>query len=206
LRMGRIDLPGGSPVATLEKFEILTDGMARTVLNGQPTPLWSVTVNHTPIGEVQTNDLVGTVSDERRALLAQETRAAPATKEAVKTQFLLAGSLTLDTLLMDADAAAAEAARVLALHDAPQDVFEVPVPMARAAELITSGLWLGSELGLDLDPFDLKGGKSFIVIGILIQRRAKQIVFRLWGESTVDTVERIGGPTTIEGVFTAAGH
>lgn len=183
LRMGRLDAPKGQPMATLHKWQIITDGMRRTVLQEVPAPLWSVTINHTPIGQTQDTDLVGTVSAERRAFLRTKYRSATSAEDAVKTQFRLAGSLTIDTLLMDAAPAELEAQRKRQLHDGPQDVYEIPVPMDEAAKLIQRGVWLGRELAVDVDRFSLEGGKSFVVIGINIQRRAQQVVFRLWGEA-----------------------
>lgn len=189
-RMGRLDLPQGTPVATLEEYEIDATGIQRSVIQEIPKPLWSVTINHTPIGEVQTTDLAGDIPSDRRAFLANKTRSATYQDSTIKNQFLLADSLTIDTLLMDELAAQNESFRKFNLHKNSHDLFTVPVPQSRATELLKNGLWLGGELGINLSRFDLLGGKSFIVLGLDFQRRAKDIVFSLW-RNNVEPTTRI---------------
>lgn len=199
LRIGRLDPPTGAPVATLQKHEEL-DGVERTTLRDQPAPLWSVTIRHTPIWTTQTTDLAGAVDPARRAFLAEPYRAATASEATIRIKHRMAGSAEIETYLTSATDAEAEAQRQLAIHGSQHDVFAAPVPIDRLAELMDqNGLFLGKELGLDLDRFGLSGGKSFVLLGIRYERRAKRASLVLWGGDQVVL------PTVVRGIISAIG-
>jgi hypothetical protein len=208
LRMGRLEQPTSQPIDVLHTYDI-EEPIERTTLQNEPTPVWSVTIDHTKIYTVQTTGLVGSVTPDRLAFLSKEYRSVTVTKPAVQTQFKLAESLTVESLFTDQTSASTEAGRVLALHAQPYDVLSVPVDIERFTELANAGLWLGKELGVDLPRFGLAGGFSFIVRGISYQRKSKSIVLTLWGgdvpaAAVAVVVEAIGQADGVSNAYSAA--
>jgi len=176
LRMGRLAAPSGTAVTTLEDFHILN--IERRVLRDVSIPIWSATVNHTRLGVAQPNDLAGAVTAATRAYLASEYRAEVATDAAIKTQFLLAPDMTVDTLLTSASDAATEAARLLALFKVRRDALDVTV---RSDVVASNALKLMDVITVKSARFGLSAGKDFRVLGIRTELSKSRAVLTVWG-------------------------
>lgn len=176
LRMGRLSAPGVAPAATLRAYDCL-EGLERRPARDNGLPVWSVTVNHTRNWTVQNSGLAGSAA-ARRGFVEQERRAANAADASVRTQWLHAGTLAVDTLLTSAADAAAEAARLLALQKSLRGVFDVPVPLA---VLAGSSLRMMDTVTLQLPRFGMDGGRNFRLIGIALNLANGTATLSLWG-------------------------
>lgn len=178
LRMGVLTVPSGSPVLSIGPYSVLA-GLTRRTPKDNGVPIWSATAQHSRIWTVQGSDLAGAVTAARRAFLAQPTRAAaPAVDVSVKLQFMTAGEMTLDTLLVDEAAAATEAARQLALHKVRRDIFDVPIPIDLYAAHPVKFM---DVVSLTYPRFGLNSGKLFRVIGRSVELKRNRAVLTLWG-------------------------
>lgn len=177
-RLGRLEAPG-APVATID----LADAREITPFvsgdQGRGIPAWRVVVkyarNWTPMGR---SELVEgpCASQERRAWLAAETRDAKAEDPAVKAVHPLAPEIPFSSLLLDAGAAQAEAARRLALYGTGRSFLRVPVPPEVAAERE-----LGETVVLEAPRFGCADGKPVVVMGIVEDYGAAAGQLILWG-------------------------
>ncbi len=177
LRMGQITTPSGTPVMTLYDYDTL-EGFERRPPRDNGIPVWRMVLGHTRIWATQPSDLAGAVTTAARAYLAEPVRKAAAEDTAIKTQWLLAGTVEDDTLLTVAADAATEAARRLTLYKTRRDIFDVPVSL----DLITANsLMLGNVVALQLARFGLDAGKSFRIIGIRLALASGVAILTLWG-------------------------
>lgn len=177
LRMGRLAAPGGTPAITLRDYDT-HDGIERRPLKDGAVPVWRTVCRHTRNWTVQASDLAGAVTAARRAALAEEWRAANSDDAAIKTQWLLAGEMERDTLLVSASDAATEAARLLALYKVRRDLYDVPVTL----DILTgNSLKLMDVVGLDMARFGMGGGKPFRLIGIRVELDNHRAILSLWG-------------------------
>lgn len=176
LRMGQLTEPVGPPKAILAEYDIL-DGIERRAPADNGMPAWSVTVNHTRNYTVQTSGLAGSAAS-RQPFVSQETRAANAVAAAIKTQWLLASAITVDTLLTTPAAADAEATRLLALYKVRRDIFEIPVALSA---LTAAGIWLLDVIGVDHPRFRLNSGRLFRVIGVALENGSNKAILTIWG-------------------------
>jgi hypothetical protein len=177
LRMGQLTEPVGPPKAILAEYDIL-DGIERRAPADNGMPAWSVTVNHTRNYTVQTSGLAGSAAVARQPFVSEETRAANAVAPTVKTQWLLASTITVDTLLTKPAAADAEAARLLALYKVRRDIFEIPVALS---VLTATGIWLLDVIGVDHPRFQLNTGPLFRVIGVALENGSNKAILTIWG-------------------------
>lgn len=179
MRVGRLEAPGAATFE-LTDYAILED-VERCQAGENGLPIWTATVRHSKVWTVQDSDLDGSVTAASRAFLAEEYRSEKAEAAAIKTQFLLAGEMYVDTLLTSSADAAAEAARLLAMHKVRRDIFDVPAPLEAFAELVGAGMRLGHTVSLKLDRFGMAGGRAFRLIGQRIELADKRAVLSLWG-------------------------
>lgn len=177
-RIRRLELPSGTPVATLTSDEIIK--IERTVSgdSGRGVPAWRVTVGHAQNHTVQGSDIAGAVTDARRAWLREGRRTATAEDAAVKTTHLLAPEIDFDSLFVAEPAAQGEANRRLTLHKTRRDTYIVRARLD--ADLATS-IDLGAVVELMLSRFGLGAGKLFAVIGLQTDLRVNAIDLTLWG-------------------------
>lgn len=177
LRMGRITAPSGTPVVTLYDYDIL-DGFERRPPRDNGIPVWRVVLGHTKIWTTQPSDLAGAVTTPTRAYLAEAYRKSSTEDTAIKTQWLLAGTVEDETLLTVAADAATESARRLTLYKTRRDIFDAPVSL----DLLTANsLKLGDVVALQIARFGLTAGKSFRIIGIRLELAAGKALLTLWG-------------------------
>jgi hypothetical protein len=127
---------------------------------------------------VQT-DVAGAATDERRALVAREWRRAVATDPWVQVGHPLATQRVDATLFTDRTDAETEAARLLGLFSAPQDVFDLTVPLTDQTE----DLDLGDTIWLSHDRYGLANGRLFIIVTVEPDYENQQVRLRIWGSS-----------------------
>lgn len=176
LRMGQLTAPVGPAKVVLAKHEIL-GGIERRAPADNGMPTWSVTVNHSRNYTVQTSGLAGSAT-ARQAFVSQETRAANAIAAEIKTQWLLATTITIDTLLTTGPAADAEAARLLALYKVRRDIFEIPIDLS---DFAAHPVGMLDVIGADYPRFQLNTGRLFRVIGFVYENSSNNVTLVTWG-------------------------
>ena len=127
-------------VAGLNDFAIKK--LERLVSNdeGRGVPSWQVTVNYLRMWAVQSGDeLAGSVTEADKAKYSREYRSVTVEDASIKTQFPLAGTITVDTLLTTEADAQALAEHLLSLFGVRRDLFRLKasydVPLAGAVDL-----------------------------------------------------------------------
>lgn len=178
LRMGRLDIPAGTPVAALDLSNITQIDRIVSQDTGRGLPIWRATVNYAKNFAVQPSDLAGAVTTDRRAWLALERRAVTIEDPNIKNQYRLAGEVSRDTLLTQSAAATAEVTRLIALHQVKREVYQARV---RVDATLLAAIDLGAIVRLTLPRFGLGGGKLFVVIGITADFRRNALDLTLFG-------------------------
>ena len=127
----RLELPGTTAITTIDDSKIL--GMERLATNdtGRGVPVWQVNLNYAKNETVQTSDLAAGVTDARRQWLKQQYRTVTAPDATVKTAHLLASELNVNTPMIDATAAQAEADRLQVLFGTRRDYLKIAVPRSQ---------------------------------------------------------------------------
>jgi hypothetical protein len=169
--------PAGSSLATITE-DYAGRETERRPLSDVDLPVWSVRLNHSKVYTVQSSDLAGGVTAAERGRLANEFRTEVSSDASIKTQFLLATSLELDTLLTTAADAAAEAYRLSHMLKIKRDAFEVPIPLTLLA---SAGIKLGACVTLQISRFGLAGGKLFRVQSVRLELARSRAVLSVWG-------------------------
>ncbi|MEQ8347093.1 MAG: hypothetical protein RIB84_21200 [Sneathiellaceae bacterium] len=185
-RMARLAEPAGTPALTLKLpggDAVLGEGdAALTAFEFLPVelPVWRVALGYRHIELVQRSGLAGAaLSDEARApYLAEEYRIAKAEDAAVLTAHPGARELRLDTRLVATAAAAAEAARLLALLKVERQKLRVTV---RVDQGQADSIDLGRVVRLQTGRYGLAAGKDFLVIGQELDLRRNRAELILWG-------------------------
>lgn len=179
LRMQRLEAPSGTPVAVLTEVEI-KNLERRSLADGQNgLPAWKIDLGYARNHTVQDGDAVaGSVTPDRAAWLEQANRRAVAEDASIQTVHPLAEALTLDTVLLDATAAATEASRRLALYGVRRDRLEVEIYVE--AETIAT-LILGAVVQVVYPRFGYNSGKLFRIIGLQPDYRRRSLLLTLWG-------------------------
>lgn len=162
---------GGPAAATFGPVEILEIEALPTEL-----PVWRQRVGYERNWTVQSSDsLAGSVTEARKAFLAEEVRLAVAANETVKTKFLLAlDPEPLHTLLADQAAAQSEANRLLALYGQRREMYRVTVKTQPYK------LELGDQIALDYTRFGLVN-RLFRVVGLEERADVNRVTMELWG-------------------------
>lgn len=186
-RMRRFEAPAATPVVSLQRIGQqdvplgvydLIDPQRRALEDpGRGVPVKTVTVSYQRCWTPATTDLAAGVTAARRAFLAEATRTATATDNAVALQFKSAGTRAFESLIDDPTAAQAEADRDLAMHKVQRSRYVTRTPF----DLTFLGLVdLGSTVELRFGRFGLNAGKNFVVIGMR-PVVASVIELDLWG-------------------------
>lgn len=175
-RMQRFEAPGGTPVAKLTKTEIIK--IDRMAGGDADIPVWQVNLSYKPFAVSQTSDLAGSVTDARRAELAQSSRKVTASDSSVKTAHPLAETLDIETTLADATAAQTEATRLLNLYKVRRDTLSVRV--ALDADL-AAAVDLGSVVSVQVPRYGYNAGRLMRVTSIRTDLRGGILDLTLWG-------------------------
>jgi len=164
LRLGVLRAPLPTSLATIDEAELLEEPVRRSPTDNA-VPAWAVTLEHTKNYTVQDDGLPATLSTARREWLKREFRAATSSNAAILTKWRTAEELRIQTLLLEAAAAQAEADRLRTLHGVPRIIYDIVIPFSRLQRLIAEGLILTTTVTFRADRYDLAEGKNFVVIG-----------------------------------------
>lgn len=189
MRMQRMELPG-PPTVTLRRFGIGTDAALDELdivdLRFLPTadqdrgvPTWQVSLDYARNWTVQSgNGLAGDVADARRSYLAQPTRTAVATDEAVKTPNPAAVTKEVSTLILAQADAEAEAERILALYKTARDFAEIDTPLLPEA---LQAVDLGVSVTVVIPRFGYDAGRALVITGMEYNTKKQILTLAAWG-------------------------
>jgi hypothetical protein len=121
------EAPSGTPTAIYDKTNVSNLSLGSLPAEVQPPP-WRVRVAYARNWTPKQTDLAGSVTDERRAFLAEEVRFATAENPAIKIDFPFGNELVEDQayFVNEADALA-EAQRKLALYGTIRSLYVIPL-------------------------------------------------------------------------------
>lgn len=179
-RLTQFAVPSGTPAATFTAADVLSARPLTRTPVSDPTkgiPVTQCVVRYAKNYTVQDLDLAGTVTDARRAVLAQPYADTSYTDATVATAHLLAQQLVDDTLLTAAADALAEATRRQALYGTRRDRFEFAVMLTDA----TAALDLGQVIALTHPRYGLSGGRLFRIIGLAPNAGTGTLTLTVWG-------------------------
>lgn len=181
LRMGRLLTPSGTPVITLQDYQI-QDNIERNTPKDTSIPTYRVNVDHTKIYTIQTSDLAGAVSDATRALLATEYRTVKSEDLSILTQWKQSTPISYQTLLTSSSDASTEAARLLALYKVRRDVFSIPINLQDFSTGNSgNALQILDVVRVILPRFGMDSGRDFRLIGYNIDMQQETCILTLWG-------------------------
>jgi hypothetical protein len=177
-RIRQLTAPSGTPTFTVGKNDLIKP---LTILPtndlGKGLPVYRCTVNWGRSYTVQTTDLAGGVTDDRRAVIAQQWRTAVATDLTVKTASLLAPETIDDSLLTTLTDAQAEADRRLALRKVKRNRYDAMIELNDE----TSAIDLG-DVGTLIHPrYGLAAGALVRVLDIQPNAKDATLLLTLWG-------------------------
>lgn len=186
LRMGRLELPAGTPAVEFNMDRIIT--LSRDTSNDpwKGQPVWRVSLtydrneteqNDSDLGGDKTSptDPVGGLT--RRAWLASETRTAQLSDAGVKSDHPFAPELTRATLFRNIADAEAEATRLLDMETG-RDLFLATVRIDQDWLTLVE---LGTVVELSHRRYGLSVGRLFVVIGQDIDAASGLAQLTLWG-------------------------
>ena len=160
----------------------------RRVKVGNPEgdiPVWRVVVRYKKNHNVQKGRIAGAVSAANKVLYETEWRTAVAEDSSIKTPYLNAVEIVVDTALEDATAAQTEATRLLGLYGTKRNAYEfdIQLPSSSADDLGFPG-YVSTErhnINLVSDRFELSAGKKCFVIGRKVDTSTDTVTVKVWG-------------------------
>ena len=182
LRMGRLSEPTGAPPLILNDGQVLD--IQRQAQRDGDLPNYLVTLNHTRNWTVQSSDIAGSVSADRRNFLKDEFRRTYAEAPSVKLKHKLSPAITASSLLVDEDNATdgpaqAEASRLLALYRVRRDLLEVKLHIDVIRNIGLPGLM--TIIQLNSSRPGITPGSLFWVLGFRLELRQRRVALLLWG-------------------------
>ncbi|AHJ69329.1 hypothetical protein [Granulibacter bethesdensis] len=158
-------VPSGAPVLTLDPH-VAVSVIPQRLPDSLDPPPWRIRVGYQHCWTVQTSDLVGAVSADRRQFLAQADRIAAwaATGTAALAWRRPNDPPALSTALLRQQDAQSLAAALGALWGVRRRLFSVEVPLD-----IGVGRWLGDQVRIVWPVQGLSDGASGTVVGVSIQ-------------------------------------
>ena len=176
-RLGRLVLPTGTSVGTINATDIISIERVASRDPGVGIPAWKVKLGYQRIWEVQP-DTTANVTAVRKGYLAQEYRRIEASDSAVLSANLTSPEIELLTTLVSATDASAEASRRLTIYKTRRDMIDVRV---RVDAALASVLDIGKIVTLQVNRYGLSAGKQFLIIGLRTDMRGRLFDLTLWG-------------------------
>lgn len=177
LRMGLLTVPSGSPVATLDDRSNYSVDLVASADTERGIPAWRVNLGYRRMHTTQQpNELAGAVTQARVSEVGVEYRQATASDAAIKTVWPLAPEINRNSLLVDASAAATEAARLLAIYKVRRQFYTVTADIEAAGTLD-----LNQCIALQYSRFGLSAGKLLRVLGVQPDYSKNRVTLTLWG-------------------------
>ncbi len=177
-RIQQLTAPSGSPIASFTPNDFLKPlAIVTTTDPGNGLPVYRCTLRWGQAYTVQTTDLAGGVSPDRRAVVAQQWRTVVASDLTVLTSDPLALETIEDSLLTTLADATAEAARRLALRKVQRFRFDALVALTSE----TLPVDLGTVISITSPRFGLSGGVLFRVLDVVPNAQAGTVLVTAWG-------------------------
>lgn len=184
-RIVRLEKPSSTAVLSFVADDLIGPPIRQSTADiERGLPAYKVTVRYARNYTKQTTDVAGSVTDARRAELAEEWREATATDTSVQTVHLLAAALSYDSLFAAAADASTEATRRLILRSVQRHRFNITVPFTSETSVIDLGDTVGllhPRYGLSIVGDEV--GQLFVVLSVEPDARAGQLTLSLWGSS-----------------------
>ncbi len=173
---GFLTAPAGLPDFSLATFDI-QDNIERSPAKDNGLPIYQVRFGYRKNYNTQSS-VAASVSTTTANALAQDYLYIYRQDVTVKTQFLLADIMTVESLIRDASQAAAQADRLLALYKVRRDIFTLTVAMD---SLPAAPPQLASQVMLTYNRMGLGAGRLFKLLGIGYDFVARTATLTLWG-------------------------
>lgn len=193
-RLRRLDAPTGSAVATFKRLDRVAVATATTgdivELERLPTddagrgvPTYRAVLSYARNWTPQRSDALATsVTQLRRAFLAEAYRTEVATDATVQTKNLRAGELPRESLIVNQADAATEATRLLNLYKVRRDRIRLRTILDPTLAALVD---LGSIVSVELPRYGYSSGRLMAVIGITTgvepELRPDLVDLDLWG-------------------------
>jgi hypothetical protein len=174
--MGRLSAPSGTPFLSLDAVDIIAIERISSNDDKKGIPAHTVTLNYAKNYTLQTSNIAGSVTLERKDDLKIEYRKVSAADVSVKAKHKLAQELKRDTLLIDKAAAEAEAARLLAIYKLEQETYKVDIDI----DLDKIALDVGHIVSVAFHRYGLDAGVLFLVLGLEPDHHKKRNALTLW--------------------------
>jgi len=169
LNVGRVEAPSGSPGLDLDSTNIIQ-------IDRQPTslPISDVVLKYKKNYTVLDDDTLSGSADDRDFALREgaQVEDSDASTAAIYPN---ATVLEVDSRLVDATAASAEASRLLALYGTQRDVYRVRVKTQPFT------LKINDLVRVTFARYDLAAGKLFRVISLVEDAAINEVELELWG-------------------------
>ena len=174
LRLGRLELPSGTPDHTLDDWEILS--ISRTVSDDteRGIPAHKVNVKYARNYTVQTQTDMAAAAQEFSEHRGIDYRSATAQDDTIKLQYPLSEELVRETLLINESDAQAEADRLLDIYKRRRDFFEVRCRTDRQ-------IGIGETVLVTYPRFLLNSGKLLRVLSVEPDYTSNTNTIILWG-------------------------
>lgn len=179
-RTAQLEMPSIGSVATLTTDEIISIESNPAIIDSKPYPVWNIRLGYEKNWTVQTGDqLASSVSSDRKAWLEREYRYINSPAPSIKTIFLLAQDITVDTPLSSLTNANYQASLLEVLWQ-DRTVF-LDVAVVVDVNLLNV-LKLNSVVTLQMNRFGLSSvGMPFRIIAIKTDYQKNQLDLKLWG-------------------------
>jgi hypothetical protein len=178
LRMGRLDIPSGAPVATFSLESVKDIDRVRSNDNNNGIPAYSVTLTYARNYTTQTSGVAGSVTPARALVIGQPSLNAVAQDLTIPVKYQWSPAMTRDTLLIHQADAQAESARVLSIFGVARNFYTVNVKLDQPT---IAALDLGVVVGVQVNRFGMNNGKLVRVLGIEADYASNSATVTVWG-------------------------
>jgi len=178
LRMGRLDVPSGVPVATFNATNIKDIDRVRSNDANNGVPSYRVTLTYAKNYTVQTSGLAGSVTAARKVVLGQPNQSTLAQDQSVSVKYLWSPVMSRDTLLVHQADAVAECARLLNIFKVPRNTYTLNVKLDQST---IAALDLGAVVNVVLNRFGMNNGTLLRILGITTDYASNGATLTLWG-------------------------
>lgn len=192
LRMKQWTAPSGTPVMTLTVSEI--EELER-ITDENSIPMWRLNFNYLKNYTVQNQDIAGSVTADRRAIISAEWAVNQRNDTAVKTANLSAVESVKDSYITAVvyntplgrdiigrsqarTSAGNEGLRWFNLFKVQRQRYDVTV---LADPTTISGVSIGDVVRLQINRFSMSSGVDFRVLGVKKDMNARKLFLSLWG-------------------------
>lgn len=170
--------PSGTPVTIFDEANIMASEMQVTADEGRGLPAYRLMLDYGRSWTVQSGDDVAAgVNDARRAQISSQWRTVVSTDSSVKTKHLLSPEIQQQSLLIDAAAAATEAARRHALYKVRRDYWQLRVQLDQG----NAQLDLGDVIEMVTSRFGYSAGRLLLITGNELDPKNNRTTLRVWG-------------------------